>query len=236
MLCIIHIRGWLQSGSNQQVSDLGGDSNSCVFLCLRICVFVDTSTCSQVCDCSSGKDCVCIHSVRASIPWYVVRASIPPLSPAGRAPGPPFTPTWVKETFSHRYLGGDLALFLHRVRILPISEIKDGSSQESVLLKKLLALSTKYSGSEFPTDQDLLGLVRVSWMCTTLGQRMRCNCGIPAAPCAPAEFWTSSKHTVASNLHQGRLASKIPNLSTLLLCKNGCWSGLCLVCNWALQV
>ena len=122
----------------------------------------------------------------------------------------------------HRYLGGDLALFLHRVRILPISEIKDGSSQESVLLKKLLALSTKYSGSEFPTDQDLLGLVRVSWMCTTLGQRMMCNCGIPAAPCAPAEFWTSSKHTVASNLHQGRLASKIPNLSTLLLCKNGC--------------
>ena len=122
----------------------------------------------------------------------------------------------------HRYLGGDLALFLHRVRILPISEIKDGSSQEGVLLKKLLALSTKYSGSEFPTDQDLLGLVRVSWMCTTLGQRMMCNCGIPAAPCAPAEFWTSSKHTVASNLHQGRLASKIPNLSTLLLCKNGC--------------
>ena len=126
------------------------------------------------------------------------------------------------DILPHRYLGGDLALFLHRVRILPISEIKDGSSQESVLLKKLLALSTKYSGSEFPTDQDLLGLVRVSWMCTTLGQRMMCNCGIPAAPCAPAEFWTSSKHTVASNLHQGRLASKIPNLSTLLLCKNGC--------------
>ena len=98
MLCIIHIRGWLQSGSNQQVSDLGGYSYSCVFLCLCICVFVDTRTCSQVCDCSSGKDCVCIHSVRASIPWYVVRASIPPLSPAGRAPGPPFTPTWVKET------------------------------------------------------------------------------------------------------------------------------------------
>ena len=136
MLCIIHIRGWLQSGSNQQVSDLGGYSYTCVFLCLCICVFVDTSTCSQVCDCSSGKDCVCIHSVRASIPRYVVRASIPPLSPAGRAPGPPFTPTWVKETFPHRYLGGDLALFLRRVRILPISEIKDGSSQESVLLKK----------------------------------------------------------------------------------------------------
>ena len=109
------------------------------------------------------------------------RASIRPLSPAGRAPGPLHPRTRVKETFCllpHRYLGC--------ARLTPFSpqgqdsgsssyltEIKDGSRVESAFLDKLHALSTKYLGCDplswtalFPRDQDPLSLSKVSWMCT----------------------------------------------------------------------
>ena len=77
------------------------------------------------------------------------RASIPPLSPAGRAPGPPFTPATsrVKETFSQiSGMRGSAQPFFSTGSEASsyLTEIKD----ESALLNKLRALSAKYLGSD----------------------------------------------------------------------------------------
>ena len=108
------------------------------------------------------------------------RASIRPLSPAGRAPGPLHPRTRVKETFcllTDIWDAPGSPLFLHRVRTQDPPAISQrsrmGRPVESARLNKLHALSTKYLGCDplswtalFPRDQDPLSLSKVSWMCT----------------------------------------------------------------------
>ena len=104
------------------------------------------------------------------------RASIPPLSPAGRAPGPLHPRTRVKETFSQisRMRPGSQPFFSTGSGSSSyLTEIKDGSSQEWPVLNKLRALPAKYLGCDLPshtawfsTDKDPLS--KVSSMCTTL--------------------------------------------------------------------
>ena len=124
------------------------------------------------------------------------RASIPPLSPAGRAPGPPFTPATsrVKETFSQiSGMRGSAQPFFSTGSEASsyLTEIKD----ESALLNKLRALSAKYLGSYLPS-RTLLGSQRIrthfqrSTQClfSGLGQK-------DEQPLSrPTGFWTPSKH------------------------------------------
>ena len=128
-----------------------------------------------------------------------LRASIPPLSPAGRAPGPPFTPPRPgSRRHSHRYLGcaAQRSPFSPQGQDPPaISQRSRMGPVESALLNKLCALSAKYLGSYLPS-RTLLGSQRIrihfqgSTQClfSGLGQKDEQPLGRPTG------FWTPSKH------------------------------------------
>ena len=127
-----------------------------------------------------------------------LRASIPPLSPAGRAPGPPFTPATsrVKETFSQiSGMRGSAQPFFSTGSEASsyLTEIKD----ESALLNKLRALSAKYLGSDLasrtpPGSQRMRTHFQRSTQCLYLVWVRRTS--RPLAPGEPTGFWTPSKH------------------------------------------